>query len=80
MSRFEEEENHNVYTKNGGQEFTDAEKRKAVEVVRMNNTHKCATAINECKKDSNAQCKHGYSQTETIPKTYVNEVTNRIIY
>ncbi len=30
--------------------FTDEYKRKAVEVVRMNNTHKCATAINGCKE------------------------------
>jgi hypothetical protein len=80
MPRFEGEEHRNVYTKDGNQEFTDAYKRKAVEVVRMNNTHKCATAINGCKKDSNAQCKCGYSRTETIPETYVNEVTNRIIY
>ena len=31
---------HGVYTKDGDQEFTDEYKDKAVEVVRMNNTHK----------------------------------------
>jgi len=46
----------------------------------MNNTHKCATAINGSKKDLNDQCKCRYSQTETIPETYMDEVTNRIIY
>ena len=80
MPRFEGEEHQNVYTKDGDQKFTDEYKRKAIEVVHMSNTHKCATAINGCKIYSNAQCKRGYSRTETIPETYVNEVTNRIIY
>ena len=69
-----------MYIKDGDQEFTDEYKRKAVEEVLMNKTHECATAINECKKDSNAQCKRGYSQTETIQETYVDELTNRILY
>ncbi len=60
--------------------FTDEYKRKAVEVVRMNNTHKCATAINGCKKDDDDTCKIGFSCAETISETYVNEVTNRIVY
>ncbi len=53
--------------------------KKAVEVVRLNNTHKCATAINGCKKDDDDTCKRRFSHTETISETYVNEVTNRII-
>ncbi len=49
-------------------------------MVRMNNTHECATAINGCKKDDDDTCKRGFSRTETISETYVNEVTNRIVY
>ncbi len=30
----------------------EAVQKKAVEMVRMNNTHRCATAINGCKKDA----------------------------
>ncbi len=48
MPRFEGEEHKNVYAKDGDQEFTDEYTRKAVEVMRMNNTHKFATAINGC--------------------------------
>ena len=80
MPCFEGEEHQNIFTKDGGPEFTEEYKRKAVEVVHMNNTHKCATTINGCKQDSNAQCKRGYSQTESISETYMNEVKNRIIY
>ena len=46
----------------------------------MNNTHKCSTAINGCKKDDSEKCKRGYSRTEIISETIVNEVTNRIVY
>ncbi len=77
MPRFEGEEHQNVYMQDA---FTDNYKRKAVEVVRMNNTHKCITAINGCKKDDDDTCKRGFSCTETISETYVNEVTHRIVY
>jgi hypothetical protein len=50
MPHFEGEEYHNVYEEDGSTAFTDEYKRKAVEVVRMNNTHKCSTAINGCKR------------------------------
>ncbi len=33
MPRFEGEEHHNVYTKDGDQEFTDEYKPKAVELI-----------------------------------------------
>jgi hypothetical protein len=49
-------------------------------MVCMNNTHRCATAINGCKKDANNLCKHGYSRSKMISETYVNQVTNRIVY
>jgi hypothetical protein len=49
-------------------------------MARMNNNHRCATAIIGCKKDANNLCKHGYSCSEMISKTYVNQVTNRIVY
>ncbi len=62
--RFEGEEHQNVYTEDGTTAFTDEYKQKAVEVVCMNNTHKCATAINGCKTDDSDKCKWGYSRTE----------------
>jgi hypothetical protein len=49
-------------------------------MVRMNNTHGCATAINRCKKDAKDLCKCGYSCSEMISETYVNQVTNRSVY
>ena len=52
MPRFEGEDCHNIYALNGVPEFIDEYQRKAVEMVRMNNTHKCATAINGCKKEA----------------------------
>ncbi len=80
MPRFEGEEYHNVYQGDGSTAFTDEYKRKAVEVVRINNTHKCSTAINGCKKDNSVKCKRGNSRTEIISETIMNEVTNRIVY
>ncbi len=79
--RFEGEEHQNIYTKkNGKSEFTQEYKEKAVEMVRMHNTHKCSTSINGCKKDINAECKRGYSRDETVLETFVNKVTNRVVY
>ncbi len=52
---FEGEEHQNIYTKkNSKSEFTQDYKEKAVEMVRMHNTHKCSTSVNGCKKDINA--------------------------
>ncbi len=50
MPHFQGEEYQNVYADDGNAAFTEEYKQKAVEVVRMNNTHKCSTAINGCKK------------------------------
>jgi hypothetical protein len=80
MPRFKGEDYHNVYAEDGTTAFTDEYKQKAVEVVRVNNTHNCSTAINGCKKDDSVKCKRGYSRTELISETIVNEVTNRIVY
>jgi hypothetical protein len=49
-------------------------------MVHMHNTHKCSTSINGCKKDINAECKHGYSRGENVLETFVNKVTNRVVY
>jgi hypothetical protein len=49
-------------------------------MVHINNTHRCATAINGRKKDATNLCKHGYSHSKMISETYVNQVTNRIVY
>ncbi len=56
IPRFEGEEFQNIYVSNGEPEFTEKYKRKAVEMVYMNNTHKCATAINGCKKEADDEC------------------------
>jgi hypothetical protein len=50
IPRFEGEDCQKIYALNGVPKLTDVCKRNAVEMVRMNNTHKCATAINGCKK------------------------------
>jgi hypothetical protein len=54
--RFEGKEFQNIYVSNGEPEFTEKYKWKAVKMVRMNNTHKCATAINGCKKEADDKC------------------------
>ncbi len=61
MPRFDGEEFQNIYAVDGGPAYTEQYKQKAVEMVRMNNTHRCSTAINGCKKDANNLCKRGYS-------------------
>jgi hypothetical protein len=80
IPRFEVEEFQNIYVSNGEPEFTEKYKRKAVKMVCMNNTHKCATAINGCKKEADDECRRGYSCIETIFEMFVNEHTNRIVY
>ena len=66
MPRFEGEYCQNIYALNGVHEFIDEYRRKAVEMVCMNNTHKCATTINGCKKEANDECRRGYNRTDTI--------------
>ncbi len=80
IPRFEGKEFQNIYVSNGQPEFTEKYKRKAVEMVHMNNTHKCATAINGCKKEADDECQCGYSCVEIIFEMFVNEHTNRIVY
>jgi hypothetical protein len=80
MPRFDGEEYQNIYAADGAPAYTEQYKQKAVEMVCMNNTHRCATAINGCKKDANDLCKCGYSCSKMISETYVNQVTNRIVY
>ncbi len=80
MPHFDGEEFQNIYAADGAHAYTNQYKQKAVEMVRINNTHRCATAINGCKKDANNLCNHGYSCSKMISETYVNQVTNRIVY
>jgi hypothetical protein len=74
------EEFQNIYTADGAPAYTEQYKQKVGEMVHMNNTHRCATAINGCKKDANNLCKRGISCSKIISATYVNQVTNRIVY
>jgi len=64
MPHFQGEEYQIVYADDGNAAFTEEYTQNAVEVVHMNNTHKCSTAINGCKKDDSEECKRGYSRTE----------------
>jgi hypothetical protein len=80
MPRFEGMEYQNIYALDGVLEFTELFKKNAVEMVRMNNTHKCATAINGCKRAAYDKCRRGYGCADIILDTYVDETTNRIVY
>jgi hypothetical protein len=80
MPRFNGEEFQNIYAADGAPAYTEQYKQKAVEMVCINNTHRCITVINGCKKDANDLCKHIYSCSKMISETYVNQVTNRIVY
>jgi hypothetical protein len=80
MPCFDGEEFQNIYAVDGAPAYMEQFKQKAVEMVCMNNTHRCATDINGCKKDANDLCKRGYRCSEMISETYVNQVTNRIVY
>ncbi len=64
----------------GAPAYTEQYKQKVVEMVCMNNTHRCTTAINGCKKDANNLCQCGYSHSKMILETYANQVTSRIVY
>ncbi len=59
MPCFDGEEFQNIYAVDGAPAYMEQYKCKVVEMVCMNNTHRCATAINGCKKDANNLCKHG---------------------
>jgi hypothetical protein len=80
MPHFDREEFQNIYAMDGALAYMEQYKQKAVEMVCMNNTHRCATSINGCKRDANNLCKRGYSRSGMISETYVNQVTNRIVY
>jgi hypothetical protein len=80
MPRFEGEEHQNVFHTEGTPPFTNAYKEKCRETVRKHNKHKCAVAINGCKKADSDLCRRGYSNTETRPNTYLDETTDRIVY
>jgi hypothetical protein len=80
MPCFEGEEFQNIHVADGAPAYMEHYKQKAAEMVRMNNTHRCATAINGCKKDAKDLCKRGYSCSKMISENYVNQVTNRIVY
>jgi hypothetical protein len=80
MPRFDGEEFQNIYAADGAPAYIEQYKQKAVEMVHMNNTHRCTTAINGCKKDTNHLCKRGYSYRKMISETCMNQVINKIVY
>ena len=42
-------------------------------LVKQHMLHKCAVAVNGCKKTEDSFCKRGYDNTSTIPFTFVDE-------
>ena len=68
MPRFEGDENPNVFPVAGEPPFTEAYKKKCQELVRMHNKHKCAVAVNGCKRKSTDRCNRGYSNTDEIQR------------
>ncbi len=51
LPRFEREEFQNIHWWDNDHELTDNYKAKALEMVHKPNLHKCAVAVNGCKKD-----------------------------
>ncbi len=49
-------------------------------MVCKHNLHKCAVTVNGCKNDISDRCRRGYSRTETINETYVDELADRVVY
>jgi hypothetical protein len=80
LPRFKGEEFQNINWWDNDHELTDNYKAKALEMVCKHNLHKCAIAVNRCKKDSSDRCRRGHSCTETINETYVDELTDRVVY
>jgi hypothetical protein len=80
MPRFEGEEFQNIKWLDDENELTQEYKNKAVEMVRTHNIHKCAVAINGCKKEQFDRCRCGYSRSETKEETTVNNLTQRVEY
>ncbi len=80
LPRFEGEEFQNVHWWDNENELTDDYKAKALEMVHKHNLHSCAVAVNGCKKDISDRCRHGYSRTDTINESYVNQLTDRVVY
>jgi hypothetical protein len=80
MPRFEGEELANILWWDDGDKLTDEYKEKAVAMARKHNLHNCAVAVNGCKKDVSDRCRRGYSRTETIDQTYLDPLTDRVVY
>jgi hypothetical protein len=80
MPRFQGNEYDNIGWWGNENDLTEDFKAKVLKTVCMHNFYNCAVAINGCKKDASDRCQHGYSRTETIPETYVNQMTDKIIY
>jgi hypothetical protein len=49
-------------------------------MVCKHNLHNCAVTVNGCKKDISDRCRCDYSHTDTINETYVNQLTDGVVY
>ncbi len=80
LHQFKGEEFQNIHWWNDENELTDDYKAKALEMVCTHNQHNCDVTVNGCNKDLSDRCRHGYSHTDTINKTHVNQLTDRVVY
>ena len=84
MPRFKGGAHQNIYSGeedgNNTPPFTEQFKAKATQTVCMHNRHKCAVAVNGCKKEILHKCRRGYSNGIPVRATYLNEETNRVVY
>jgi hypothetical protein len=49
-------------------------------MVCKHNVHNCAVTVNGCKKYIFDRCRRGYNLTDTTNETYVNQLTDRVVY
>jgi hypothetical protein len=80
LPRFKGEGFQNIHWWDNENESTDEYKAKALEMVCKHNLHSCAITVNRCKKVLSDRCRRGYSHTETIHETYVDQLTARAVY
>ncbi len=80
MPHFEGEVFQNIHWWDNENELTDDYKAKALEIVCKHNLHNCAVTVNGCKKDVSDRCRCGYSCMDIVNETYVNQLTDRVVY
>ncbi len=80
LPQFKRKEFQNIHWWDNKNELIEDYKAKALEMVPKHNLHNCAIAVNGCKKDISDWCRRGCSCMETINETYVDQITDRVVY